>query len=96
MAGEIIEYVDDGYSGTNFNRPAFKRMIEDAKKGKIQVIIVKDLSRLGRDYVVAGDYIEQIFPFFGDEETARRARAEMKASGLAKQVYLTSIYNNRR
>lgn len=62
LAGEIIEYVDDGYSGTNFNRPAFKRMIEDAKKGKIQVIIVKDLSRLGRDYVVAGDYIEQIFP----------------------------------
>ena len=62
LAGEIVEYVDDGYSGTNFNRPAFKRMIEDAKKGKIQVIIVKDLSRLGRDYVVAGDYIEQIFP----------------------------------
>ena len=62
LSGEIIEYVDDGYSGTNFNRPAFKRMIEDAKKGKIQVIIVKDLSRLGRDYIVAGDYIEQIFP----------------------------------
>lgn len=62
LAGEIIEYADDGYSGTNFNRPAFKRMIEDAKKGKIHVIIVKDLSRLGRDYIVAGDYVEQIFP----------------------------------
>lgn len=62
LSGEIIEYADDGYSGTNFNRPAFKRMIEDAKKGKIHVIIVKDLSRLGRDYIVAGDYIEQIFP----------------------------------
>lgn len=62
LDGEIVEYVDDGYSGTNFNRPDFKRMIEDAKKGKIQVIIVKDLSRLGRDYIVAGDYVEQIFP----------------------------------
>jgi DNA invertase Pin-like site-specific DNA recombinase len=58
----IVEYIDDGYSGTNFNRPSFKRMIEDAKKGKIHTIIVKDLSRLGRDYIVVGEYIEQIFP----------------------------------
>ena len=62
LEGEIVEYVDDGYSGTNFNRPSFKRMIEDAKKGLIRVILVKDLSRLGRDYITAGDYIEQIFP----------------------------------
>lgn len=62
LSGEVLEYADDGYSGTNFNRPAFKKMIEDAKKGKIQIILVKDLSRLGRDYIVAGDYIEQIFP----------------------------------
>lgn len=62
LEGETVEYVDDGYSGTNFDRPAFKRMIEDAKKGIIKIIIVKDLSRLGRDYIVAGDYIEQIFP----------------------------------
>ena len=59
---EVLEYVDDGYSGTNFNRPSFKRMIEDAKTGQISTIIVKDLSRLGRDYITAGDYIEQIFP----------------------------------
>lgn len=65
MDGEVVEYVDDGYSGTNFNRPAFKQMIEDAKKGKIDVILVKDLSRLGRDYIVTGDYIEQIFPMIG-------------------------------
>ena len=62
LPGEVIEYADDGYSGTNFNRPAFLNMIEDAKKGKVQVVVVKDLSRLGRDYITAGDYIEQIFP----------------------------------
>lgn len=62
LNGEIVEYVDDGFTGTNFNRPAFKQMIEDAKRGMIQVVLVKDLSRLGRDYITAGDYIEQIFP----------------------------------
>lgn len=61
----IREYVDDGYTGTNFDRPAFQRMIEDAKRGEIQIIIVKDLSRLGRDYIDVGDYIEQIFPLLG-------------------------------
>lgn len=62
LKGEVVEYVDDGYSGTNFDRPAFKKMIEDAKKGKVQIVLVKDLSRLGRDYITVGDYIEHIFP----------------------------------
>lgn len=61
----VIEYVDDGYTGTNFDRPAFKRMIEDAKLHKFGTIIVKDYSRLGREYIGAGDYIEQIFPMLG-------------------------------
>jgi len=65
ISGDITEYIDDGYTGTNFDRPAFKQMIEDAKKGKIDTIIVKDLSRLGRDYIGAGDYLEQIFPVLG-------------------------------
>ena len=65
LDGEIKEYIDDGYSGTNFNRPAFQEMIEDAKKGKIDVLLVKDLSRLGRDYIGVGDYLEQIFPIMG-------------------------------
>lgn len=56
---------DDGYTGTNFNRPAFQKMIVDLKQGDIKVIMVKDLSRLGRDYIGVGDYIEQIFPLMG-------------------------------
>lgn len=60
-----MEYVDDGYTGTNFNRPAFQKMIIDLKKGEIKTIVVKDLSRLGRDYIGVGDYVEQIFPLMG-------------------------------
>lgn len=65
LDGEALEYIDDGYTGTNFRRPAFQRMIEDAKKGKVHTILVKDLSRLGRDYIGVGDYLEQIFPVLG-------------------------------
>lgn len=57
-------YVDNGASGVNFERPAFQEMIEDMRAGKINCIIVKDLSRLGRNYLDTGKYIEQIFPFF--------------------------------
>ena len=55
-------YTDDGFTGTNFNRPAFKQMIEDINKGLIDIVITKDLSRLGRDYLETGRYIERIFP----------------------------------
>lgn len=61
----VQEYSDDGYSGTNFNRPGFQEMIEDVKKGRINCIIVKDLSRFGRNYIETGRYLEQIFPFLG-------------------------------
>lgn len=56
-------YVDNGFSGTNFQRPQFIRMMEDVKNGKINCIVVKDLSRLGRDYIETGNYIENVFPF---------------------------------
>ncbi len=59
------EYVDDGYSGTNYDRPGFKSMMEDAKDGKFNMILTKDLSRLGREYIATGQYIEQIFPRMG-------------------------------
>ncbi len=57
----VEEYVDDGYTGGNFNRPAFQRMIEDIKNGKINCVITKDLSRLGREMYQTGGYIEDYF-----------------------------------
>ncbi len=59
------EKVDDGYSGVGFDRPALISMLEDVKQGKINCIIVKDLSRFGRNYIETGRYIQQIFPFLG-------------------------------
>ena len=58
----ISEYVDDGVSGTSFDRPAFNRMIADIESGKINMVVTKDLSRLGRDYIKSGYYTEQYFP----------------------------------
>ena len=57
-------YIDNGATGTVFERPAFDEMMQDMKDGKIDCIVVKDLSRLGRNYLEAGNYLEQIFPFF--------------------------------
>ena len=55
-------YVDDGWSGTNFDRPDFQRMIGDIEAGKVNMVITKDLSRLGRDYIMTGHYMERYFP----------------------------------
>lgn len=59
------EKVDDGYTGVNFDRPGFQSMLEDIKSGKVNCVIVKDLSRFGRNYIEAGRYIEKIFPYLG-------------------------------
>ena len=61
----VDTYIDRGVTGTKFDRPQFNRMIADMRAGKINCIVVKDLSRLGRNYLESGDYIEKIFPFFG-------------------------------
>lgn len=95
--GKVIEYVDDGYSGTNFNRPAFKQMIEDAKKGNIQVIIVKDLSRFGRDFIGVGDYLEHIFPMLGIRFIALNSNYDSKnyiGSTLDLDTSISNLINS--
>ena len=62
---ETKTYIDDGYSGGNFQRPGFLEMLEDARKGVINLVLVKDLSRLGRDFVEVGRYTDVVFPSLG-------------------------------
>ena len=83
----IKEYVDDGYSGANFDRPNFKEMIKDAYDKKFDTIIVKDLSRFGRDYIEAGKFIQRIFPenrirFISVNDNYDSKSADMNATHL--------------
>ncbi len=61
----VKEFLDDGYSGVNFNRPGVQRLLKDVQGRKVACIIVKDLSRFGRNYIEVGGYVEQVFPFMG-------------------------------
>ena len=61
----VDTYFDNGFTGTNFKRPAFTRLMNDVRQKKIKCIVVKDLSRFGRDYIGVGEYMEQIFPLLG-------------------------------
>ena len=65
VGSEILEFCDDGWSGTNFERPAVKALLEQVRRGQVNCIVVKDLSRFGRDYLTVGDYISRVFPFLG-------------------------------
>lgn len=62
---EVAEFCDDGFSGTNMDRPGVQELLDQVKKGKICCILVKDMSRFARDYIELGDYLNQIFPFMG-------------------------------
>ena len=56
------EYIDDGYSGANFNRPAFKELLHDIDSGSVNFVITKNLARFGRNYIESGEYLEKVFP----------------------------------
>ena len=81
-------YIDDGYSGTNFDRPEFQRMLEDIKNKKIDVIIIKDLSRLGRNYIETGNFIEVIFPAMGVSVMSVDENCEINSSDYYGDDYL--------
>lgn len=85
-------YSDNGFSGTNFRRPEFSRMMEDAKRGRIDCIVVKDLSRLGRDYIETGNFIENIFPFLNIRFVAVTDGFDTK-DGNGMQSTVASIKN---
>lgn len=61
---EVMEFCDDGYSGTNMDRPGMQKLLKEVKENKIHCIIVKDMSRFSRDYIEMGTYLNQIFPLW--------------------------------
>ena len=60
---EVVEYVDDGYTGKNLDRPGMQRMLQDIRDRKVAIVVVKDFSRMARDHIIMGDFIDKIFPF---------------------------------
>lgn len=86
-------YVDRHVSGTKFDRPEFNRMVADMRAGRIDCIVVKDLSRLGRNYLEAGDYIEKIFPFFGVRFIAVTDGYDSLTSGAAEDGLVVPLKN---
>ena len=88
-------YVDDGYSGTNFERPGIKRLLDDAKAGVINTIVVKDLSRFGRNYILVGQYIDYVFPSFGIRFIAieDRVDTESKDTSAMDMLPIMNVFN---
>lgn len=89
----VREYVDDGKTGTDFSRPAFSRMIADLKAGIINCVIVKDLSRFGREYIEAGNYIEKVFPFLGVRFISIVDRYDSADENCNRELLLISLKN---
>lgn len=89
------EYIDDGISGTTFQRPEVQRLLDDAKTGIINTIIVKDLSRFGRNYIEVGQYIDYVFPAFGIRFIAIQDNVdtENRDSGTMEMMPIMNVFN---
>ena len=89
------EYIDDGISGTTFQRPEVQRLLDDAKTGVINTIIVKDLSRFGRNYIEVGKYIDYVFPAFGIRFIAIQDNVdtENRDSGTMEMMPIMNVFN---
>lgn len=93
---EIIEYYnDDNFTGTNFNRPDFQRMYSDIESGRINCVIVKDLSRFGRDYIDVGNYIQRIFPKFGVRFIAINDNVDSAVKSYDMITPIKNIFNEQ-
>lgn len=86
-------YTDDGYTGTNFDRPGFRAMLEDVKAGKIDCIVVKDLSRFGRDYIEMGFYLERVFPSLGVRFIAIGDNVDSLSGPYDMMLPLKNVFN---
>lgn len=89
------EYIDDGVSGTTFQRPEVQRLLDDAKTGVINTIIVKDLSRFGRNYIEVGQYVDYVFPTFGIRFIAIQDNVdtENRDSGAMEMMPIMNVFN---
>ena len=89
------EYIDDGVSGTTFRRPEVQRLLDDAKTGVINTIIVKDLSRFGRNYIEVGQYVDYVFPAFGIRFIAIQDNVdtENRDSGAMEMMPIMNVFN---
>ena len=89
------EYIDDGVSGTTFQRPEVQRLLDDAKTGVINTIIVKDLSRFGRNYIEVGQYVDYVFPTFGIRFIAVQDNVdtENRDSGAMEMMPIMNVFN---
>lgn len=88
-------YEDDGYTGTNFDRPAFRRMEEDIAQGKVDCVLVKDLSRFGRDYIEMGRYLERVFPAQGVRFIAINDHVDSERGRYDLLLPMKNIFNTQ-
>ncbi len=88
-------YVDDGISGTTFDRPGVKRLLDDAKQGVINTVLVKDMSRFGRNYIMVGQYLDYVFPAFGIRFIALSDNidTENKDTAAMDMMPITNVFN---
>ncbi|MCD8097388.1 MAG: recombinase family protein [Lachnospiraceae bacterium] len=89
----VKEYCDDGYTGANFERPQFQKMMDAVKAGKIDCIVVKDLSRFGREYIDSGNYLQKIFPMLGVRFIAINDNYDNAKPGAAENDIVLSFKN---
>lgn len=93
---KIVDYYsDDNFTGTNFNRPDFQRMYRDIESGRVNCIIVKDLSRFGRDYIDVGNYIQRIFPRFGVRFIAINDNVDSAVKSYDMITPIKNIFNEQ-